>query len=177
MITIFKSLPSKTFVRASRLLRRLWRDQRGSIGIITAISLTALLAFAALAADASLWMRAKNDVQGAADAAANSVGAAAASSNPANRIVAEATAIAAVNGFQNGMNGVAVTVKNPPASGGLCWQCRRLRSHHLGAAKAISGKCFDQSHGTDRSRSSSRASEQTIGQCLHCRSVRTTVEH
>jgi Flp pilus assembly protein TadG len=103
--------------RTSRFLRRLSRDQRGSIGIIAAVSLAVLLAFGGLGVDAALWMRAKHNAQGAADAAANSVAAAAAIGNPASRLTAEANAAAAANGFQNGMNGVTVTMNNPPASG------------------------------------------------------------
>jgi Flp pilus assembly protein TadG len=103
--------------RASFFLRRLSRDQRGSIGIIAAVSLAVLLAFGGLGVDAALWMRAKYDAQGAADAAANSVAAAAAIGNPASRLTAEANAAAAANGFQNGMNGVTVTMNNPPGSG------------------------------------------------------------
>lgn len=93
------------------------RDQRGSISVLTALSLTILVGFAGLAVDVSLWLRAKNDVQGAADAAANSVAAAAAVGNPSGRIAAEANAAAAANGFQSGINGVTITVNNPPGSG------------------------------------------------------------
>jgi Flp pilus assembly protein TadG len=98
-------------------LWRLKRDQRGLMSVLIAIGLTVLLGFAALGVDVSLWERAKNDVQAAADAAANSVAAAAAASNSAGRLTAEANAAAAANGFQNGMNGVTVTMNNPPASG------------------------------------------------------------
>ena len=103
--------------RASRFLRRLSRDQHGSIGILAAVSLVMLLAFGGLGVDAALWMRAKNNVQGAADSAAGAVAAAAAAVNPASRLTAEANAAAAANGFQNGMSGVTVTMNNPPASG------------------------------------------------------------
>jgi Flp pilus assembly protein TadG len=114
------AIRSAYWVRRSSPLRlcRFWaRDERGSMAILTGISLTVLVAFAGLGVDVSLWLRAKNDVQGAADAAANSVGAAAALGNPANRIQAEADAAAATTGFRAGMNGVTVTVNNPPASG------------------------------------------------------------
>src|SRR5262249_41189535 len=87
------------------------------MAIITAISLTVLVAFAGLGVDVALWMRAKNNAQGAADSAANSVAAAAAASNPSSRLTAEADAAAAGYGFQNGMHGVTVTVHNPPSSG------------------------------------------------------------
>ena len=102
---------------ALRLCRTLSSDERGSIAVLTAISMAVLLGFGALAVDASLWQRAKNDAQGAADAAANSVAAAASAGNPAGRLTAEANAAAAANGFQNGVNGVTVTLNHPPASG------------------------------------------------------------
>ena len=104
-------------------LCRLWaRDERGSVAILTGISLTVLIAFAGLGVDVSLWLRAKSNVQSAADAAANSVAAAAALpgatwANSSARIQAEANAASAANGFQNGMNGVTVTVNYPPLSG------------------------------------------------------------
>jgi len=107
--------------RASRLCGCVcgsWaRNERGSMSILTALSLAILVAFAGLGVDVSLWLRAKNDAQGAADAAANSVAAAAAVGNPSGRVQTEAQAAAAANGFQNGMNGVTVTVNHPPASG------------------------------------------------------------
>jgi Flp pilus assembly protein TadG len=118
MLTTVRMSGSMLLMRASLLVRRLSRDQRGSMAVLTAISLTVLLAFAGLGVDVSLWLRAKNDVQGAADAAANSVAAAAAVGNPSGRITSEANAAAAASGFQNGVNGVIVTVNNPPASGG-----------------------------------------------------------
>jgi Flp pilus assembly protein TadG len=97
---------------------RSWaRNERGSISAITAISLAILLAFGALGVDVSLWLRAKSDAQGAADAAAGSAAAAAAAGNPASRLTAEGNAAAAANGFQNGMKGVTVTLNNPPSSG------------------------------------------------------------
>jgi Flp pilus assembly protein TadG len=117
MITLIKSAGSMLLVWASHFVRRLSRDQRGNIGIITAISLAALVAFGGLGVDASLWMRAKQDAQGAADAAASSAAAAAAAGNPSSRILADANAATAANGFQNGQNGVTVTINNPPASG------------------------------------------------------------
>jgi Flp pilus assembly protein TadG len=103
--------------RASHGLKRFSRDQRGSIGIIVGISLTILLAFGGLGVDAALWMRAKSGAQAAADAGASSAAAAAFAGNPAARNTAEANAAAAANGFHNGMNGVTITVNNPPASG------------------------------------------------------------
>jgi Flp pilus assembly protein TadG len=102
-----------------RRFRRLSANQRGSVGIIAAVALPALLGFGGLGVDVSIWLRAKNGVQGAADAGAMSAAAAAAaaggwsSGGPAT----EALAAAAVNGYQNGVNGVVVTFNHPPISG------------------------------------------------------------
>jgi Flp pilus assembly protein TadG len=96
---------------------RLAKSERGSIAIISAVSLPFLLGFGALAVDASLWVRAKNGVQGAADAAANSVGASAVGGDSAAHKVAEAQGVSATNGYQNGVNGVTVTLNHPPTSG------------------------------------------------------------
>lgn len=103
--------------RVSRLWRRLSRDERGAMSVMIAIGLTVLLGFAALGVDVSLWLRAKNDAQAAADAAANSAAAAAFAGNPQARIQTDVNAAAAANGFQNGVNGVTVILNNPPKSG------------------------------------------------------------
>jgi hypothetical protein len=100
-----------------RVLSGLSENHRGSIGIIAAVSLLVLLGFGGLAVDVSLWLRAKNSVQGAADAAASSAAAAAVVGNTSSRKLAEAREVAAANGYQNGANGVAVTLNNPPTSG------------------------------------------------------------
>jgi Flp pilus assembly protein TadG len=115
MITSLRSAGAMR--RVSRLFARLSRDQRGSIGIITGVTLAIILALGGLGVDAAIWMKAKNDAQAAADSAAGSVAAAAVALNPAARLTAEANSAAAANGFQNGMNGVVVTLNHPPASG------------------------------------------------------------
>jgi Flp pilus assembly protein TadG len=106
-----------TRLACAKLLGRLSKNQRGSIAIIAAVSLATMLGFGALAVDGSLWLRAKNGVQGAADAAASSVGAAAVSGSSAAHKLAEAQGVAAANGYQNGVNGVTVSMNNPPTSG------------------------------------------------------------
>jgi Flp pilus assembly protein TadG len=114
------AIRSACWTRLSSPLRlcRFWaHDERGSMAILTGISLTVLIAFAGLGVDVSMWLRAKNNVQSAADAAANSAAAAAAQKSSDSRVQAEADAAAAANGFQNAMNGVTVTVNHPPASG------------------------------------------------------------
>jgi Flp pilus assembly protein TadG len=117
MITPISPSGDTFLARASRLCRRLSHDERGSISVLTAISLVVLLGFGALGVDTALWMRARNDAQSAADAAANSAGAAASALNSTARIQADVDAAAAANGFQNGVNGVTVTLNNPPVSG------------------------------------------------------------
>jgi Flp pilus assembly protein TadG len=118
MVTPDQTAAGRTKSRSLQLLGRLAKNQRGSIGIIAAVSLPALLGFGGLAVDASVWLRAKNGVQGAADAAASSVAAAAvAGGNYLTRLSAEADGVAAANGYQNGANGVVVTLNHPPSSG------------------------------------------------------------
>jgi hypothetical protein len=99
------------------LLRRLFGNQRGSVSIIAAASLPVLLGFGGLAVDVSLWHRAKNGVQGAADAAASSVAASHKKGDPETRLTAEAIGVAAANGFPNGVGGIAVALHHPPISG------------------------------------------------------------
>ncbi len=103
-----------TKARGACLLRRLFESQQGSISIIVAVSFPVLLGFGGLAVDVSLWLRAKNSVQGATDFAASSAAAAAVRGSDFS---AEVLGVAAANGFQNGKNGVVVSINNPPISG------------------------------------------------------------
>ena len=99
-----------------RVLRRLCGSERGNISIITAFAMPVLLGFGALAVDVSVWLKAKNSVQGAADAAVVSLAAAVKAGDSPTRWQTEAYATAAANGYTNGQNGVAVAVNNPPVS-------------------------------------------------------------
>jgi Flp pilus assembly protein TadG len=117
MTTPIKSAGPMLLTRASQLVRRLSRDQRGNIGIITALSLAALMGFGGLGTDVSLWMRAKNNAQSAADAAAMSAAIAGHAGNPNARITADVLGVAAREGLTNGTNGVVVTLHHPPTSG------------------------------------------------------------
>jgi len=64
--------PVSQFMRAYNaflhVLRRVSGDQRGAIAVTTALTLPVLLGFGGMAVDASMWLRAKSSVQGAADA-------------------------------------------------------------------------------------------------------------
>src|SRR5450756_2748285 len=90
-----------------RILRRLCDNERGTITILAAASLPLLLGFSALGVDVSVWLKAKNSVQGVADAAAVSVAAATTAGEPQTSWQTEGYAIAAANGYTNGQNGVA----------------------------------------------------------------------
>jgi Flp pilus assembly protein TadG len=101
--------------RAARLVR----DRTGSISVMAALSLTALIGFAGLGTEASYWYVKKQQMQSAADAASYSAAAAiaagetVASGTPA----AAARAVAAQYGYVDGTNDVSVTVNSPPVSG------------------------------------------------------------
>jgi hypothetical protein len=103
------------------LLRRCLLDSRGAAAMIFAITVPLMMGFAGLGIEAGSWLWHARAMQGAADAAATSAADALAfDTNPANptSFRTEGTSVAAVNGWQNGVNGVAVTVNNPPVSGG-----------------------------------------------------------
>ena len=98
-------------------LSRFRSDQSGAVAMVTAVGLPVLIGFAALTVDVTLWSSSKTSAQGAADAAAMSAVKAAAAGNSVSQSKNEATAIAAADGFTNGVGGATVTVNNPPASG------------------------------------------------------------
>jgi Flp pilus assembly protein TadG len=122
MITLARTIGGRTKAGLRRLLNRVAANQRGSISIIAAASLPVVLGFGGLAVDASIWLRAKNAVQAAADAAASSAAAARVGTDSDARILAEARGVAAANGYQNGAKGVTVTLNHPPTSGSKAGQ-------------------------------------------------------
>lgn len=98
--------------------------RRGNIAIIVAVSLTALLGFAALTLDSGMLLQERRRTQAAADAAAM----AAASDlyynyqnnnglDPSGTARAKALAVAAANGYSNDGVSSVVTVNIPPTSG------------------------------------------------------------
>jgi hypothetical protein len=84
-----------------------------------------MLGFAGLAVDVSLWYFDKRTALGASDSAAFSaivtynadVAAGLSSTNAQTNAVAAAKAVTATYGYANGVNGVTVTVNDPPKSG------------------------------------------------------------
>jgi Flp pilus assembly protein TadG len=97
-------------------LRDFCADQSGTIAVITGLSATALVGFAALAIDVASWQAAQHSMQGAADAAAYSAGIAY-NNNDGTSITIQAKAISAAQGYVDGQNNATVTVNQPPKSG------------------------------------------------------------
>jgi Flp pilus assembly protein TadG len=100
-------------------LRRLRRDERGTVSVLMGLLLIPLTGFLALGLEVSNWYLISRGMQNAADAAT----LAAAVNNGAN-YAAEARAVAALYGFVNGTNNVSVAVTNTapcPGGGNTCY--------------------------------------------------------
>jgi len=100
-------------------LRRLRRDERGTVSVMMGFLIIPLMGFLALGFEVSNWYLISRGMQNAADAAT----IAAAVNNGAN-YAAEAKAVAAAYGFVNGANNVSVTVTNTapcPGGGNTCY--------------------------------------------------------
>lgn len=100
----------------SILTDRLRHDERGQVAIIVALTLTALIGFAALGTEIVFVLLKHREMQSVADASALAGAVAMGAGNPAN-YQTEAYAVAAAGHFQNGVNGTTVTINNPPKSG------------------------------------------------------------
>lgn len=102
------------WIRLCACIGLLCRDRRGVAAAMTAVFGTALLGFGGLATDVSLWEGAKRSVQGAADQAvlAAAIVTPCPSTNSSCYVTA-AQAVAAQQGFVNGVKGVAVNVYYP----------------------------------------------------------------
>jgi Flp pilus assembly protein TadG len=106
-------------------LDRFWKDQQGTIAIMTGLSATVLVGFAALAIDVASWQVAQRSMQGAADAAAYSAGVAY-NRGDGTDFHTQAKGITAAQGYVDGQNGATVAVNRPPTLGS-----------HTGSATAI----------------------------------------
>jgi hypothetical protein len=98
-------------------VRGFWSDRRGTVAVITAVALTAMLGVAGLGTEATMWYVAKRDMQGAADAAAYTAASAEAAGQNSTNFTLAGQAVTAQWGFTNGSDQVAVAVNNPPLSG------------------------------------------------------------
>jgi hypothetical protein len=95
------------------MVRRFGADRFGGVAVAVALALPVLIGFGALGTEVGMWLLTQRRMQGAADAAAVSATFARTSLTTMQN---QAYAVAAQNGFSNGVSGVTVTVNNPPAS-------------------------------------------------------------
>jgi Flp pilus assembly protein TadG len=97
-------------------LSRFCCDRSGTIAVMTALSLTALVGFAGLGIETTQWYTEKRAIQAAADDAALSAAVAYSQGNTSG-YTTEGKSVAGTDGFVDGTNSVSVTVNKPPASG------------------------------------------------------------
>lgn len=94
--------------------RPLKGDRRASVSTMIGLAAPVLIGFMGLAIDTTYWETAKVSLQGATDQAAIAAGRAYRSET---NVTTEAVSVLAAHGFVDGVNGVSVTVQNPPATG------------------------------------------------------------
>lgn len=99
---------------AACIWRRLASDSGGTIAILSAVSIAALVGFTGLAIDVGVWQMHRRDIQGTADSAAYSAAVAIGKHADATK---NAKGITAQMGFVDGVGGVAVAVNTPPTQG------------------------------------------------------------
>jgi Flp pilus assembly protein TadG len=105
-----------------RFLTRLARDRRGTVAVILALALFAIVGFAGLGTEVASWYYTKRAMQGAADSAASSAAAelAAATSGgstaSSTQITNTGRSVSATFHFTNGISNTTVSVNNPPAT-------------------------------------------------------------
>jgi Putative Flp pilus-assembly TadE/G-like len=92
-----------------------FKDESGQALIITALCMTCLFGFMALAADVGIMLREKRLLQIAADSAA--IAGASEVNFSSGTVTSAAQAAATQNGFTSGTNGATVTVNPPPLYG------------------------------------------------------------
>jgi Flp pilus assembly protein TadG len=121
-------LPTAPIARLSRAIAR-WRgaagilrafaaNQSGAAMIIVALCLPALVGAMGLSAEVSYWYLRQRAMQNAADAAAI-----AAATNGTSGYAAEAKAVTAQYGFQDGNGNIVVAVSNPANAAGCTSNC------------------------------------------------------
>jgi Flp pilus assembly protein TadG len=92
-------------------------DRSGAVTITVALTLSALVGFAALATEVAGWYLTKRTMQGAADSAAYSAAMAKAAGYSIAAYTSEAKSVVGSYGYIDGSNGFTVTVNSPPSSG------------------------------------------------------------
>jgi Flp pilus assembly protein TadG len=99
-------------------LRAFLKNEDGASIIIVGLMLPALIGAMGLAAEISYWHLHQRAMQNAADAASI-----AAATNGGSNYAAEAKAVSALYGFQDGTGNVTVTVTNPATAAGCAANC------------------------------------------------------
>jgi Flp pilus assembly protein TadG len=131
--------------------RGFFGDRSGIVVVLVALAMPVLLGLTAFAVDVSQWSSKKNSIQAAADnSVLSAVMAAAQAGATFAQIQNQAFAVAAATGFTNLLNGVTVTVNNPPTSGPnaantsayevIIEQPQTYFAVLLGAAPTVSGR-------------------------------------
>lgn len=113
-----RALPGRWQTGEALSLRGFLHDRRGVVVLLVALALPVLIGTMGLAAEASYWYMHKRSMQNAADAAAI-----AAATNSSSTYAAEAKAVAANLGFQDGLGNVTVQVANPATAPGCSANC------------------------------------------------------
>src|SRR6185437_1875251 len=99
-------------------LSRFCCDHSGTIAVMTALSLTALVGFAGLGIETTQWYTEKRAIQAASDDAALSAAIAYSQGNTSTSgYTTEGKSVAGTDGFVDGANQVSVAVNKPPVSG------------------------------------------------------------
>jgi hypothetical protein len=106
---------SRVFDSTHKTWRRIGRDQSGSVMTLM-VAVPVVMGAAAVGLETGQIYRTKRQMQGAADAAALA-GSFDLLNNQSSAVTSDAQFQAQRNGFQNGVNGVTVTVNTPPTSG------------------------------------------------------------
>jgi Flp pilus assembly protein TadG len=100
-----------------RVLHSFLRDQSGSYLIISGFLMPVLIETAGLGTEVGLWLYKRQTLQSAADSAAISAATLYYYRGSAANFITEADGVAASYGFVDGVNGVTVSVNQPPTSG------------------------------------------------------------
>jgi Flp pilus assembly protein TadG len=103
-------------------------SERGSIVVMTALSLVMLLGVTALAIDASFLYENRDRMGAAADAAAKAAALELARTNDTAALTRYGEDAAALLGFTNGANGISVTVNHPPLAGAFAADARYVEA-------------------------------------------------
>lgn len=96
---------------------KVFRDENGQMLVFTALTMTVLLGFLALATDVGTLFRARRQLQIAADAGATAAAMDLMYGNTKSQASTDATDAAAADGAVNGNGGTIVTVNLPPQNG------------------------------------------------------------